>query len=343
VIDGLVCTWIGCFKKLCSVTDAVAKNLERVVIRSDVKVIGEWCFSKCQSLREVAFEPGSNLRHIERNAFERTRIGSIQIPWRVEFIGGYCFEHCELLREVTFESGSSLKEIGDYAFYHTAVDLEIEIPEKCEKMTGVSLMGVKRISVHDRNPFFVIDEGFLKSSDRKSLVRCIRSKESIVIDKRFEQISVGCFAGCGSVQELIFEQRSSLRRPEEAAFQATAVKSIKIPSTVESIGDFCFSTCYVLCEVTFERGSNLRSIGRVAFSGTALKTIRIPSSVEFIGGYCFGLCLKLCEITFEGSVKLDGKSNFDNCPLKLVRVAKYEEIGNLDSNLPKGCQVQFIK
>jgi hypothetical protein len=82
-------------------------------------------------------------------------ITKVMIPADVCEIGTKCFYSCKSLCEVTFETGSKLKEIGNKAFYRTNL-AKIEIPSKCEVLTGGSLMGVKSVTISRENPFFAI-------------------------------------------------------------------------------------------------------------------------------------------------------------------------------------------
>jgi hypothetical protein len=91
-------------------------SIESIGIPSNVEKIGEWCFSRCESLSEMIFESGSKLKDIGNSAFSDSGIKSIRIPSNVEKIGKCCFSRCESLSEMIFESGSKLKEIICDAF-----------------------------------------------------------------------------------------------------------------------------------------------------------------------------------------------------------------------------------
>jgi hypothetical protein len=94
-------------------------------------VIGKYCFSSCESLCEVTFESGCQLKELGKSAFFWCGIKSIRIPSSIEVIGEYCFSSCESLCEVTFESGCQLKELGKSAFYESGIK-SIRIPSSIE-------------------------------------------------------------------------------------------------------------------------------------------------------------------------------------------------------------------
>jgi hypothetical protein len=87
---------------------------ERILIKKEVEVIGSQCFSSIYPVQEVEFEANSNLKRIERKAFEGTKIRRIVIPSSVEVIEEEAFFGCKELVEVEFEG--DLCEIGVNAF-----------------------------------------------------------------------------------------------------------------------------------------------------------------------------------------------------------------------------------
>jgi hypothetical protein len=234
-------------KLQCIEHDAFYGNaIKTIRIPSSVEFIGECCFSGCKSsLCEVTFETGSKLRRIEENAFDYTALKTIRIPSNVEYIGRSCFYGCTSLCEVTFESESSLKTIGDYAFETTNLK-RFEIPNQCE-ITSFSVIGVKEVVCRKENSMFVQEGLFIKSFDKKILIRYIekRDYERIVVGAEVEIISRGCFMKCifKSLREFTFEFGSKLRCIEDHAFRWSGIKRIEIPSNVEFLGSNCFSGC----------------------------------------------------------------------------------------------------
>jgi hypothetical protein len=93
-------------------------------------------------------------------AFTRCGIHSIGIPRNVELIGEQWVDYCQSLCEVTFESDSKLKEICAYAFGETGVDM-IEIPAGRERLTGLSLDGMRSVTVSNENKCFILRDSFV--------------------------------------------------------------------------------------------------------------------------------------------------------------------------------------
>jgi hypothetical protein len=251
-----------------------SSGLKSIRIPSIVEFIGKACFFGCESLKEVIFESGCNLKRIERSAFYGSGLKSIRIPSTVELIGESCFFECKFLNEVIFEN-SSLKEIGTGALFDSGVE-SIEIPEKCEVLDG-ALSGIKSVSIHSGNCFFVKEGDFVISKDKKKLIRYFGCSSRIVVPKSIEFIGEYCFVECKSLDEVIFESGCNLKRIEKGTFSRSGLKSIRIPSTVEFIGEECFSRCKFLKEVIFEGKS---VISPRAFSGSRVKVVMVPVGVK---------------------------------------------------------------
>lgn len=78
--------------------------------------IGNRAFAKCSRLANVDLPEGVSM--IGAEAFSRSSIAKITIPYSVEKIGSGAFSYCTNLANVTITSGGSLtKTIGRYAFF----------------------------------------------------------------------------------------------------------------------------------------------------------------------------------------------------------------------------------
>ena len=94
--------------------------LTSITIPASVTSIGDYAFYRCNNLRDVVFESGSQLQTIGDQAFPDSGLsGTITIPASVTSIGQYAFSFCTGLTGVVFESGSQLQTIGDDAFYNS--------------------------------------------------------------------------------------------------------------------------------------------------------------------------------------------------------------------------------
>ena len=112
-------------------------EMEKVLIPSTVRELGSCAFCGCKQLREVVFEPGSELETIKRSCFSNCGLEKVVIPRNVKTIEEYAFSGCHSLRSLTFEEGSRLRYVGKDIVHNTQLDeKEVEFPEgaKVERM-----------------------------------------------------------------------------------------------------------------------------------------------------------------------------------------------------------------
>ena len=120
--------------------------------------IGEKAFYECAGLKTVAFEEGTQLVSIDREAFRFcNNLVSIAIPNSVTSIGAFAFRECGALRTVTIPTGVTALEEGVFQFCDGLA--EITIPDNvteihnsafngCESLTNVSIsQGVQTVGI----------------------------------------------------------------------------------------------------------------------------------------------------------------------------------------------------
>jgi hypothetical protein len=66
---------------------------------------------------------------------------------------------------------------------------------------------------------------------------------ALIIPRTVEVLGSGCFASCKSLDSVVFEAGSKLRKIESKAFRKTAITEIVIPKYVVLIGAMCFAAC----------------------------------------------------------------------------------------------------
>ena len=81
-------------------------DIEKVFIPNTVRELGNYAFGSCKQLREVVFEPGSQLETIGTTCFAECGFEEITIPKSVRSIGNLAFGGCCILRSLSFEEGS---------------------------------------------------------------------------------------------------------------------------------------------------------------------------------------------------------------------------------------------
>ena len=102
---------------------------EKVFLPNTVRELGEDAFCSCEKLREVVFEPDSQLETIGDSCFEDCGLKEVFIPRSVRDIGNRAFFGCRNLRSLTFENGSWLKHVGERVIDNTQLtENEVEFP-----------------------------------------------------------------------------------------------------------------------------------------------------------------------------------------------------------------------
>lgn len=97
------------------------RDVKKVAIPSEVKIIEPYSFSDCHKLKTVEFSPDSRLNLIGKSSFHSSEIERIEIPSRVSQIEDDAFIDCFFLKVVTFSPNSRLCLVGDRAFLNTKV------------------------------------------------------------------------------------------------------------------------------------------------------------------------------------------------------------------------------
>jgi hypothetical protein len=159
------------------------KNIYRIVLPKNLKVIGYQAFSNCQSLEELIIP--ESIEEIMPGAFEECiNLFQITIPSSITNIEMNLFKNCSHLERITLSDG--LKKIGESAFENCIRLIEINLPET------------------------------LKTLDMYAFRNC-RELPAIVIPKNIKVIPRGCFYSCVRLQQVILHDE--IERLDDWAFR----------------------------------------------------------------------------------------------------------------------------
>jgi hypothetical protein len=314
-----------------------------------VETIEEDCFAGTgdEGLASISFPGDSQLSRIGKGAFSGCELRSIEIPRRMEVLEEECLNKCQYLSEVTFAPGSMLTRIDDCAFYGSNLD-SLELPAILRQVTGLSLLGVRSITVAAENSFLRVNNGFLTNSDDTVRIRCLEEASRIEIPTAVNRIEDGCFCFCSCISAVVFpanmryiiQEDSALKSIGRRAFFNSGLCEIMIPAACQVLEAEAFAWCFQLSKVGFEEKSALTTIGNEAFSQTIIESIRIPSKVVTIGQKCFHKCKNLKEVVFEDPclVQTIGAKAFCKTGISRFRIPSATVAGG--DSFPAACAVE---
>jgi hypothetical protein len=110
---------------------------------------------------------------------------------------------------------------------------------------------------------------------------------ALIIPRTVDVLGSGCFASCKSLDLVVFEAGSRLRKIESKGFQKTAITEIVIPKCVVLIGVMCFAACQSLTAIAFEAESQLKRVESQAFAGTAIPSVILSETIQSLSADAF--------------------------------------------------------
>lgn len=107
-----------------------AVGIETLIVSSSVKKFEMGAFTGCRALRQIIFEPGTQLEMIGKSCFSSCGIEQIVIPKSVQIIEDQAFWGCYSLTSLEFEEGSQLRHVGKNLVLGTPLNpRKIKFPE----------------------------------------------------------------------------------------------------------------------------------------------------------------------------------------------------------------------
>jgi hypothetical protein len=268
-------------------------KVRQVHISKSVRILGEYCFSRCEFLECIQFERDSQLCRIESYiyAFAWSSLKSISIPASIEFIAGTAFLDVPSIR---FESTESL-QCHDQVIYNNDRSVLVSSGSRASEM--IICRGIVQLS-----PFGFASRTALRfirfefpCSLRMIGPHCFESSslESIEIPRSVEYIRDFAFFECRQLRQLIFEEESRLVSIGVSAFSRSNVANVTFPCNLNSLGAFAFNDCFGVICVSFSKCERLEKLDSNTFDRTSVQSVVLSSSLETIGSNCYRLCRSL--------------------------------------------------
>ena len=283
-------------------------------IKEGTKVICDWAFMWCESLREISIPQG--VASIGNSAFWGCEsLQEIIIPRPVKKIGTNPFAGCKC--KVICNSPNF--RVVDGALYDADMTVLISFLSDSARFAipdGVTSIGDRAFSSCYSLREISIPDSVTSIGD-KAFSYC-ESLRKIIIPRSVKKIGINPFCGCKCK---VICNSSNFRAVDGALYDADMTVLISflsdaarftIPQGVTSIGDNAFWDCKSLQEISIPSG--VTSIGDKASSGCeSLQEISIPSGVTSIGDEAFMRCKSLQEISIPSGVTSIGDEAFSGC------------------------------
>jgi len=183
---------------------------EEVTIEDGVETIGSDAFYGNKKLRRVVVSESVNI--IWAGVFKDcTNLSEVILPQSMEFISSRAFENCESLKEITLPDG--MTKLGDHVFAGCVNLHEVILPDTIVQLYGGVFEGCKNL---ERVHLPVMAEGldygvetWIPRVDGCFFKGCAKLKE-VTIPKNIQKFMEQTFAGCTSIQKIVFENPDTM-------------------------------------------------------------------------------------------------------------------------------------
>lgn len=184
-------------------------SLTAINLPDSLESIGKGSFDSCESLATITLP--NSLKTIEADAFRNcSALTSIVIPDSVDTLGANVFGGCTSLVSATIGSGVTKME---------------NLFGNCPALTAVELNG---------NPNFVLENGVIFTSDKKTLVTYLTANSATAYDIPDSVTTIGYAAfNSTSLKEVNLPQ--NLKEIGRDAFAGSGLSEISIPAQTQTI------------------------------------------------------------------------------------------------------------
>ena len=271
--------------------DGAFKNnetIKKIIIPSNVDVIGKEAFYNCINLTDVVIEEG--LKIIESKAFDNCKnLINITIPNSLEkILGESVFNNCNSLKYNLSEAGDKYLGNNDNPYVVLANARATSIPtlnvlEGCRIIAPYACASI----AYYEDCAVTLPIGLLYIGDY-GFYSCMELK-NIEFPNSLEGIGNYAFGDAYEFKNIILEN-TNLKSIGDSAFSLSIkgnIEKVTLPNTLKTIGEWCF------------KNNNI-------------KDIHIPSSVEYIAFNAFYNCTSLENVRISSPKIIFGESVFNN-------------------------------
>ncbi len=251
-------------------------NIKNVIIRENIKSMGEKVFFCCSNL----ISANINSENVGFDDFERcSSLQNVFINNNVKKIDAYAFEYCSNLTDFIITS-----ENIDFA--------AIGVFYKCTSL--------KELKVNAENKNYKVLDGILYSMDEKQLIQApTEIAGDISISEKVEKIGIGAFSFNEKMTSIVIPKNVT-EIGSKVFYRCASLENITIPESVKTIGSQIFQDCTNLKSVNLNsQATGLNTFWRC----TNLEDVTIGTNCKRIENYCFETCTKLTTIKYSGTIE----------------------------------------
>jgi hypothetical protein len=274
--------------------------------------IPEYAFAGCKNLKLLILS--DNITSVGNNAFEDCGIEAISLPSRLISIGDRAFAGCGALDSVYFHE--SLKSLGNEAFAGCNT-------LKQAAFTNLNTIGERAFADCPKLSGIIFVNDRMTGISRSAFAGCV-SLDDIVFLERLKTIEEDAFAGCVNIKKLEFGD--GLRTVKTNAFAGcTKLRSVSFPEHFSRVEEGAFTGCTALESIII---SGKATVAPGAFEGcTKIKAIKIEGkklkSLLWLASFYEN---KTVKVTFSDNVEMICDEAFAGCefltPVKISRNVK---------------------
>lgn len=340
-------------------------NISSLTISKEVKILGDYAFSNCRSLRQIVFEEGSTTPiAIATNAFYGCySVTSIKLPAHIKGLDAEEAFDVETLNYLTALQTIEVEKAP--TAYYSAVegmlcsalgDTILYCPQAYTGLGGVLTIpkGITAIgegTFRNRNVFTsIVIPNYVVEIGPSAFYGC-RNVTTITIEgDRARDLTIGAsaFYGCTNAREIVIKGNSkntldagktTIGTSAFSGMSELRTLTVEAGAYVTEIGNNAFAENKKLRNINIADTAKVEKIGDSAFRGCeTLPSFTIPASTVSIGNYAFADCSFISKIVFApNGQNIDfGIYVFQNC-VSLSRVELPATVQSFDGSAFDGC------
>lgn len=199
---------------------------EEVTIEDGVEAVVSYAFCFHRQLRKVVVP--DSCKTLWAGVFKDcSNLSEVVLPKHMDFISSSAFENCVALKEITLPDG--MTKLGDHAFAGCVNLREVILPDTIVQLYGGVFEGCKNLErVHLPSMAEGLDygvENWIPRVEGCFFKGCEKLKE-VTIPKNIQKFMEQTFAGCTSIQKIVFEN------PDTMLGQDTFGRKAKYPDVL---------------------------------------------------------------------------------------------------------------